>query len=230
MFLLILGKAVWREEGSKTGNIIVNKGQWLRSYRNLQSDLEYIENNAVKRPGLATIKRTVEKLVTDGRITIQATELGTLFTVVNYCKYQDLETYKKKARNDAKNSSGTAAEQQRNNNNKGNKDNKEDNISLFPKEETAEEFNQSLKFNEFWSEYPKKLAKKDAEKAWSKIKMDEIIFGIIMDGLSKAKKSEDWNKEDGKYIPYPASWLNGERWKDEHKQQNGEEDKTYDNW
>ena len=27
--------------------------------------------------------------------------------------------------------------------------------------------------------------------------------------------SEDWRKEGGKYIPYPASWLNGQRWEDE---------------
>lgn len=70
LFFLILGKAAFTDEGLNVGNIHVGKGQWIRSYRNLQSDLEYIENNAVKRPGLATIKRTVEKLINDGRIAV----------------------------------------------------------------------------------------------------------------------------------------------------------------
>lgn len=124
MFLLMLGKATFAEEGVNIGTIHIKKGQWIRSYRNLQSDLEYIENNAIKKPGLATIKRIVEKLIKDGRILAEPCELGTLFTVVNYAKYQALESYKSKARNSAKNSSGTAAEQQRNNNNNANNANK----------------------------------------------------------------------------------------------------------
>lgn len=120
MFLLIIGKAIFSDEGAQIGPMHLKKGQWVRSFRNLQSDLEYIENNAVKRPGLATIDRTIKKLVKDGRITAETCELGTLFTVANYAKYQALETYQKKARNSAKNNSGTAAEQQRNNNNNAN--------------------------------------------------------------------------------------------------------------
>ena len=128
MFLLILGKAIWKEEGRRIGSVTLKKGQWIRSYRNLQSDLEYIENNVVKKPGIATIKRTVDKLVLDGRITIKQTELGTLFTVVNYCKYQDLNTYKNDILEQQRNTGGTAAEQQRNNKNKDNKGKKEDKI------------------------------------------------------------------------------------------------------
>ena len=30
------------------------------------------------------------------------------------------------------------------------------------------------------------------------------------------KKSNSWIKEDGQYIPNPASWLNGKRWEDEY--------------
>ena len=162
MFFLILGKAVFVEEGKEVGSIHVKKGQWLRSYRNLQTDLEYIENNAIKRPGLATIKRTIEKLVDDGRITIQQTELGTLFTIVNYCKYQDFETYKKKTWNDAKNSNGTATEQQRNNNNKDNKGKKKSNIY-------------SPEFEKWYSEYPRSNAKADSFKSFEKIRKEKGI-------------------------------------------------------
>jgi hypothetical protein len=33
--------------------------------------------------------------------------------------------------------------------------------------------------------------------------------------MQLAKTSEDWLKENGKYIPYPATWLKGCRWEDE---------------
>lgn len=31
------------------------------------------------------------------------------------------------------------------------------------------------------------------------------------------KKTESWNKDDGKYIPYAITWLNQKRWEDEIK-------------
>ena len=94
IFFLIIGNAIFAEEGKEKAGIQLRRGQWLRSYRNLQSDLEYKENHTIKRPGIATIKRCVDNLVTDGRITIEPTEHGTLFTVLNYAKYQDLNNYK----------------------------------------------------------------------------------------------------------------------------------------
>ena len=33
--------------------------------------------------------------------------------------------------------------------------------------------------------------------------------------LAEQKKSKDWTKDGGQYIPYPATWLNGKRWQDE---------------
>ena len=75
----------------------------------------------------------------------------------------------------------------------------------------------SVGFSLFWEKYPKKLAKRDAEKAFAKIAPDEKLLGIILTALEIWKQSEDWIKENGKYIPYPATWLNGRRWEDEIK-------------
>jgi hypothetical protein len=33
--------------------------------------------------------------------------------------------------------------------------------------------------------------------------------------VEQAKQSEDWIKENGKYIPHPATWLNAKGWLDE---------------
>jgi len=67
-------------------------------------------------------------------------------------------------------------------------------------------------FELFWQSYPKRRNKGDAEKAWKKVKVE---FPVILSALETQSKSPDWTKDNGKYIPYPASWLNGRRWEDE---------------
>lgn len=70
-------------------------------------------------------------------------------------------------------------------------------------------------FARFWSAYPKKKSKGDAEKAFKAIKPDEQLVATMIATIERAKKSEDWLKEGGKYIPYPATWLRAKGWEDE---------------
>lgn len=70
-------------------------------------------------------------------------------------------------------------------------------------------------FAQFWSIYPKKKSKGQAEKAFSKINPDEQLLAVLIAKIEQAKKSDDWLKDGGTYIPYPATWLNGKRWEDE---------------
>ncbi len=70
-------------------------------------------------------------------------------------------------------------------------------------------------FDKFWFAYPKKKSKGTAERAWIKIKPDNTLQTKILSQVEKAKKSQDWKKDNGKYIPHPATWLNGKRWEDE---------------
>jgi len=37
----------------------------------------------------------------------------------------------------------------------------------------------------------------------------------MLDAIEYTKKTEEWQKEKGQYIPYPASWLNARGWEDE---------------
>lgn len=77
------------------------------------------------------------------------------------------------------------------------------------------EIDKESSFNQFWDKYPNKKAKKDAIKAWGKIKLNDDLFNLIIESLKKHKKSVNWVKDGGNFIPYPATWLNGERWNDE---------------
>lgn len=66
-------------------------------------------------------------------------------------------------------------------------------------------------FAEFWSAYPRKVAKGDAEKAWKKHKPD---LAACLSAIAVAKSSPDWTKDGGQFIPHPATWINGKRWED----------------
>lgn len=70
-------------------------------------------------------------------------------------------------------------------------------------------------FAEFWQQYPKKVAKPDALKAWGKIKPSGQLQADLMAGLAIQKVSDQWRKNGGEFIPHPSSWLNKRRWEDE---------------
>lgn len=74
-------------------------------------------------------------------------------------------------------------------------------------------------FIRFWNAYPRKMAKQAASKAWSKIEATEV--DLLLERLEAFKQSHEWTKDDGNFIPYPATWLNGRRWEDEIKNANG---------
>lgn len=77
-------------------------------------------------------------------------------------------------------------------------------------------------FDEFWKAYPKKKAKEAARKAWAKLKPDETLGKTIIQAVLESAKAQDWLKENGKYIPHPATYLNGKRWEDERNDANGQ--------
>ena len=79
------------------------------------------------------------------------------------------------------------------------------------------------RFLKFYELYPKKVKKKDTEKWFLKNKPDEELFNKIMEGLEKHLKSKQW--KDKQYIPYPTTWLNGERWNDEVEIEETEEER-----
>jgi phage replication O-like protein O len=70
-------------------------------------------------------------------------------------------------------------------------------------------------FDTFWSAYPKKRDKGNALKAWRKLNGTRPTLEVILKAITDQKQSADWTKDNGQFIPYPATWLNGQRWEDE---------------
>lgn len=79
-------------------------------------------------------------------------------------------------------------------------------------------------FDEFWAAYPKKKSKGAARKAWDKLKPSPEMRATILRSIERAKQSSDWLEADGKYIPYPATWLNAEGWEDGVEEEQPRED------
>lgn len=83
----------------------------------------------------------------------------------------------------------------------------------------TEEVNlQEIRFATFWDAYPNKKAKANAQKAWKKLRPNNALFEKIMRAVEIQKRSEDWTRENGRFIPYPATWLNGGYWDNEIKE------------
>lgn len=78
-------------------------------------------------------------------------------------------------------------------------------------------------FEQFWAVYPKKRAKAKAQEKFLELPRNK--FDTIMDALHKQKKSDEWTKENGQYIPMPTTYINQGRWEDQLTYNNN---KTHD--
>lgn len=70
-------------------------------------------------------------------------------------------------------------------------------------------------FLAFWSVYPKRVKRQAAFKVWVRLNVGDDLLKVILDAVAKQKQSEEWQKENWKYVPHPTTWLNGRQWEDE---------------
>jgi hypothetical protein len=61
------------------------------------------------------------------------------------------------------------------------------------------------------------LPKGDARKAWSQTERIRPALPELLEAIDQQMKSDQWRKNDGQFVPYPATWLRQERWADELK-------------
>ena len=65
-------------------------------------------------------------------------------------------------------------------------------------------------FDEFWSAYPNRTGKAQAQKAWSKHKPD---LQVILDALEWQKETDGWKRG---FVPMASTYINNARWEDEN--------------
>lgn len=67
-----------------------------------------------------------------------------------------------------------------------------------------------VEFEEFWKRYPKRVGKGQALKAYRAARK-KASAETILEAVTKFP----FERDRPQFIPYPATWLNGERWQDE---------------
>lgn len=70
-------------------------------------------------------------------------------------------------------------------------------------------------FDEFWSAFPRKVAKRAAGKAFARLRVDPALLAKMLQALQWQRQQQRWTVDDGQFIPHPATWLNDRRWEDE---------------
>ena len=67
-------------------------------------------------------------------------------------------------------------------------------------------------FERFWSVYPRKIGKQSAKRAFERVK---VPLETLVTAVERQKCSDQWTRNNGQFIPHPATWLNQGRWDDE---------------
>ena len=154
-----------------------------------------------------TVKQNLRRLTTAGYLKLRRTPYGNVIQVMNSAKFGIWAPHKRSEEGipsghgevkntsppEVKNTSRTKKTQQTTRSKKN---------PLYEKEG----------FSEFWEEYPRTDAKKDAAKAWAKIDTEE--HPQVMAAVKRWKRSKQWQKNGGEYIPYARKFLNDEYWKE----------------
>lgn len=71
------------------------------------------------------------------------------------------------------------------------------------------------RFERFWSVYPRHIAKQNAKKSFDKLNPDDELLAVMIRAVNEQKKTDQWTKDNGQFIPHPATWINQKRWEDE---------------
>ncbi len=78
-------------------------------------------------------------------------------------------------------------------------------------------------FDIWWAEYPKHGLKSEALRAWNCL---DVSPDTLLKALRNAKRSHEWLKENGRYIPYAVKWLDG-NWEDYIDTNESEDNSTW---
>ena len=180
-------------------NLIIKRGQHVTGRHQLAKELGL--------PG-GTIRNKLKLLQNIGFLDIKTTNKFSIVTICNYEHYQNIKTRNGQHLGQREDNKRTARGQQ--------EDTPKELIihdNTLIKKDELKGWIQS--FTVFYSAYPKHTGKKKALEVWLKLKPSEELLQTILKGIEVQKRSNQWQKNNGEFIPYPATWLNGRRWEDE---------------
>ncbi|CAB4141931.1 hypothetical protein UFOVP421_29 [uncultured Caudovirales phage] len=94
-------------------------------------------------------------------------------------------------------------------------DNKETYVSPSSRQR-ADAARPDADFDRFWTLYPRKVGKGAARRAWTAaLRRAEEGSASILAGITVQTSLDRFDmRDDGRFVPHPATWLNGDRWLD----------------
>lgn len=69
-------------------------------------------------------------------------------------------------------------------------------------------------FENFYAEYPRQVDEVRARMAWDALAPDAALQAEIARAVALWSRTDAWRREDGRFVPKPAKWLSGKRWRD----------------
>jgi hypothetical protein len=88
-------------------------------------------------------------------------------------------------------------------------------VLLRDHDHSDQEKERASDFEAFWSAYPKKVGRAAAEREWNRLKPDARLCEAIAAALDVQRRSAQWTKDGGEFIPHARTWLHQRRWQDE---------------
>ena len=196
-WIWMISSAAWRDQTVRVGKHIVRleRGQLCYSTRFMAEAFGW-HHSRLRR----FLDRLEIRSATGRKTGTAASTAPTVITITNYDKYQDWKSQPTQEATQLRHSSDT-------NKNKDNKDNKirDTKVSLDHPEI----------FDRFWSLYPRKVGKGQAQAAW-RAAAKKVDPQLIIEGLQI--HMPDLTDKPPQFIPHASTWLNGERWADELEQ------------
>jgi hypothetical protein len=58
------------------------------------------------------------------------------------------------------------------------------------------------------------VGKDSARKAFDKRRVSEELLAQMLSAIEAQKRSAQWKRDSGQFIPHPTTWLNEGRWQD----------------
>lgn len=154
----------------------------------------------------SAVIRYMNRTQSEHMVILKADSKRTLVTVVNWALYQSDRTQTEHKADSKRTQTELKADT---NKNKEEEEEKEyENRLVRPTDDPL--------FETFWKAYPKKVGKEDARKAWKKIRPgQEFADQILKAVINNRANNPQWQREGGRFIPNPSTWLNQGRWQDE---------------
>jgi uncharacterized protein YdaU (DUF1376 family) len=70
-------------------------------------------------------------------------------------------------------------------------------------------------FAAFWAAYPRKVGKEAARKAWLRLPRPADTLRTVLAALQWQRECDQWTRDNGQFVPNPATYLRQQRWLDE---------------